>query len=514
MTDRKMPVQKKLYISSTTISLLYLIEFFGLWALILESMCVTSIALPILLSAASVLPLIFSVLNIVFFHRNGISVAAICVALAMALAYFLFAAYAISKLTFVLISALPVLAAAGIVGLFLFLILVYPKLGKTGKIASAAALSVVILCVCIFGIFGLVGFRFTSDGTVFAVNDEYQIAWSTSVKSVGSVTVNGVTYYDESNGRNRVSELHKVSVPMSELDAAGSYTIRSTPVYSEAAYLSVTGKERSVEHNFRPVDASDGLQMYNISDNHERLSGAAAAGNYFGDKLDLLLLNGDIINDVSSMWQISLIYRLANDITGGERPVIFTRGNHECIGKYADELPQYVGSSDGKLYYTVELGNAFFLVIDTALDKKDDNDLFKPASNFEIQRKKQAEWLDGLTDLGDDSEYRFVLAHMAYALSEHSRFPEFADKIVEVTNDKFDLCISGHVHILEFEQTGTKASTSYPVIRGSHCSNRLEEGEGVSLGEFTGTAIECVNGKITASFTNAKGEVLKTMTVK
>ena len=360
-----------------------------------------------MLTAASVLPLIFSVLNIALFHKDRISVAAICVALAMALAYFLFTAYSFSKLTFVLITALPVLAAAGIVGLFLFLILVYPKLGKTGKIASAAALSVVILCVCIFGIFGLAALSFTTGGTVFAVNDEYQIAWSTSVKSVGSVTVNGVTYYDESNGRNRVSELHKVSVPMSELDAAGSYTIRSTPVYSEAAYLSVTGKERSVEHNFRPVDASDGLQMYNISDNHERLSGAAAAGNYFGDKLDLLLLNGDIINDVSSMWQISLIYRLANDITGGERPVIFTRGNHECIGNYADELPQYVSSGDGGLYYTVKFGNAFSLVLDTALDKMDDNHLFKPASIFEIRREKQAERLNGLTYLGEDCEYRF-----------------------------------------------------------------------------------------------------------
>ena len=194
---------------------------------------------------------------------------------------------------------------------------------------------------------------------------------------------------------------------MSELDAADGYTIRSASVYSEAAYLSVTRNEHSVEHKFRPVDASDGLQMYNISGNHERLSGAAAAGNYFGDKLDLLLLNGDIINDVSSMWQISLIYRLANDITGGERPVIFTRGNHECIGKYADELPQYVGSGDGGLYYTVKFGNAFSLVLDTALDKMADNHLFKPASIFEIRREEQAERLNGLTYLGEDCEYRF-----------------------------------------------------------------------------------------------------------
>ena len=95
-----------------------------------------------------------------------------------------------------------------------------------------------------------------TDGTVFAVEDEYQIAWSTSVKSTGSVTVNGTTYYDESNGQNRVSTLHKVSVPMSELDVAGGYTINSTPVYSEAAYLAIRGKQHSVRHAFRPADAA------------------------------------------------------------------------------------------------------------------------------------------------------------------------------------------------------------------------------------------------------------------
>ena len=134
---------------------------------------------------------------------------------------------------------------------------------------------------------------------------------------------------------------------MSELDAADGYTIRSASVYSEAAYLSVTRNEHSVEHKFRPVDASDGLQMYNIS------------------------------------------------------------GNHECIGNYADELPQYVSSGDGGLYYTVKFGNAFSLVLDTALDKMADNHLFKPSSIFEIRREEQAERLNGLIYLGEDCEYRF-----------------------------------------------------------------------------------------------------------
>lgn len=505
--------QKKLYISSAVLSSLYLLEYFGLGALIFENMFITSPALPVLLSLVSVLPLTFSILNITIFHRDGLSVGMICAALAMALGYFLFAAYVLSKLTFLLITGMPVFAVLGITGLFLFLILAYPKFGKRGRIISVSVLSVAIFCVCVFGILRLAVFRFTSDGTVFAVEDEYQIAWSTSVKSTGSVTVNGTTYYDESNGQNRVSTLHKVSVPMSELDVAGGYTINSTPVYSEAAYLAIRGKQHSVRHAFRPADASDGLQIYNISDNHECLRGATAAGSYFGDKLDLLILNGDIINDVSSLWQISLIYKLANNITGGERPVIYARGNHECNGKYADELPEYVGSSDGRLYYTVKLGNAFFLVLDTNNDMSDANFLIRPAANFELQRREQTEWLNSLDYFGEDCEYRFLIAHMAFALADYERFPDWTEQLVGATDGKFDLCISGHSHVLDYAEAGAATRTDYPVIRGSHRSNRLEKGEGVSAGEFSGTAIECSGGKVTAAFTNAKGEALQTIAV-
>lgn len=139
---------------------------------------------------------------------------------------------------------------------------------------------------------------------------------------------------------------------MNELDNAKSYTLSSTPVYSEAAYLSVSGKERQKTYSFRPADSSDGLQIYNISDNHEVLSGAANAGRYFGDDLDILILNGDNINDVSSLWQISLIYKLASRITGGERPVIYVRGNHECNGRYAARFARLPSGQRTEIYTT------------------------------------------------------------------------------------------------------------------------------------------------------------------
>lgn len=504
-----MTKQNKLFISSVVLASLYLLEFLGTGILIFGKMYNTSPALPVVLTVVAVLPLIFSSLNLILFKKCPLSVALICITIAMALGHFLFTAYALSKLTFLLITGLPVFAVLGIVALLLFMLLAYPKFCRRGKIISVTVLSVIIFCVCVFGILELAIFRFTSSAVVFAVEDEYQIAWSTSVKSTGSVTVNGKTYYDAINGQNRISTLHKISVPMSELDGAGSYTVSSAPVYSEAAYLSVSGKQRSMQVDFRPADTSDGLQIYNVSDNHEILKGATSAGRYFGDKLDVLILNGDIINDVTSLWQISLIYKLAGNITGGERPVIFTRGNHECNGRYADELHEYVGSSQDRFYYSVKLGDAYFLVLDTNNDMKDENRLISPAANFETLREEQADWLENLEYFGEDCNYRFLLSHMAFALDDYARFPEWTERLNTATNGKFDLCISGHSHLLEYSEAGTGTRTDYPIVRGAVRSNSLNVGDGVSPWAFSGTAIECKDGKITATFTNAKGEVLQ-----
>ncbi len=505
---------KKLNIWSTIVAGLYTAEYFITGIFIFENMYYTFAALPFIISFFALIPIALSVVNDILLKNDKISAMVILGSVLMAIGHFLFTAFVLSKLTYLLITGIPVFCVLGLIALFLFMVLGYPKFNKKGKRISVIVLSVAIFAVSLFGILGFNFFYFTSDGVVFAVEDEYQIAWSTSVKSTGYVTVGGTTYYDVSEGENNISTLHKVSVPMSELDEEKSYTISSVPVYSQAAYLSISGSSHSATYSFRPVDTSDGLQIYNISDNHECLSGAGNAGKYFGDKLDVLILNGDIINDVSSLWQISLIYKLASRITGGGVPVIYTRGNHECNGKYAGVLADYVGSYNGKLYYNVKLGDAFFTVLDTNNDMSDSNFLISPAANFETVRQEQTEWLQSQTYFGEDCTYRFLLAHMAFALSDYKRFPEWTQELVELTDEKYDLCISGHSHVLSYSQAETETTTSYPVIRGSIRSNTRTRGEGVDPSAFTGTAIECIGGNITAMFTNSKGEVRDTIQIK
>ena len=330
------------------------------------------------------------------------------------------------------------------------------------------------------------------------------------------MTVNGKTYTDSVNGQKIIRPLHKISVPSSELDRAGGYTIAVQSVILNTAYAPSKGVKISKTYSFRPVNSDDGLQIYNISDAHDVTSGPAKAGSYFGEKLDLLILNGDIISDVSSYYQISLIYKLAHKITKGGLPVIFTRGNHECNGPLAATLGEYVGCAERGFYYTVKTGEYNLVILDTNNDMSDGNPLISPIADFDRVRAEQSQWLKGLDLSGENN---IIISHIAYPLSgyvsEKCHWHGWARELVALTDNKVKLAVCGHSHVTKYEQAGSDDNrlAHFPVVRGSIRSNRYADKAGVAPYEFTGTAIEIDGKEINIKFTNAEKRVLRSIDV-
>ncbi len=507
--------EHKLSSAAVILSAVWFIWYFALGAAIFGNMWHTSPALPVCGGLFALAPLAAALLNAFIFKKRAADVALICLSPALMFAHFVFFAFVLSKLTYFFIAGTPYFITAGLAALVCFFVFAFPKLSKTGRRVSASVLAAVLAVICLTSLFGAVPFYISGGATVFAVDNEYQIAFSTSHRSVGAVEVNGVTYYDQTNGQNNVSKLHKISVPAAELDTAKSYSVRTQGVALNTAYLPTKGAVITKTYSFRPADDSDGVQIYNISDTHECIAGPARAASFFGDKLDLLILNGDIINDVSSEYQISIIYRLAHRITGGTRPVLFTRGNHECNGSLAADLGKYVGCAERGFYYTYKIGSRLsLLVLDTNNDMSDDSALIRPIANFDTVRKEQSEWLKTLGDRGAETEHSFVVAHMAYPLSgyvsEKCHWHDWARELVELTEDKAELAVCGHSHKTVLDAVGTddNAIAGFPVLRGAIRSNKYADKEGVSPFEFTGTAIEIMDGNISIRFTNAKGKIM------
>ena len=139
----------------------------------------------------------------------------------------------------------------------------------------------------------------------------------------------------------------------------------------------------------------------------------------------------------------------------------------------------------------------------------------KRLANFDSVRAKESEWLKTIEE--SDCTYKLVISHMAYPLSgyqeEKCSWHEWARELVTLTAGKADLGLFGHSHKTDFTPFGTpdNAVADFPVLRGALRSNKYADREGVSPFEFTGTAIELKEGKITIRFTNAKGKVLDEM---
>ncbi|MDE6868246.1 MAG: metallophosphoesterase [Clostridia bacterium] len=510
--------KNKLTAAAFVLSAAWLIWYFALGAAIFKNMWYTSPAIPLTGGVAALLPLSAVLLNNFVFKKRWVEIVIICLCPALMFAHFVLFAFVLSKLVYFFVAGKPYFITIGLAALIAFFVFAFPRLDKLFRRISAITLAAVVAIICLICLFNAVPFYISGGTTVFVVENEgaqeYQIAFATSVQSTGEVTVNGKTYYDQTNGENNVCKLHKISVPADELDEAKSYSIGTQCVALNTAYLPTKGTIIRKSYSFRPVDDTDGLQIYNLSDTHECIAGPANAADYFGDKLDLLILNGDIINDASTQYQISLIYKLAHRITGGTRPVLFTRGNHECNGYYAADLGKYVGCAERGFYFNLKLGSLSMLVLDTNNDMADGNALINPVANFNQTRAEQSEWLKALGDWSEGSEYGFVIAHMAYPLSGYQAascsWHGWARELVELTEGKTRLALCGHSHKTDYIEPGDpdNAKASYPVLRGSIRSNKYPDKEGISPLEFTGTALEIKDGKVMIKFTNANKKVL------
>ncbi len=505
----------KLKIIATICSIFWFILYFALGSAIFKNMWNTSPALPFIGGLFALIPIILMIANLLFFRNKWLSICVIIESVIFSLIYFLFFAFVLSKLNYFLITGIPYFIAAALLALICFFVFAFPKLQKTMKKITAISITISVLVVCLVCVFEATPFYISAGATVFVADDEYQIAFATSHNSTGAIEIDGTTYYDQTDGENNISTLHKISIPAKKLDNAKNYSIITQSVIIYSAYYPAKGRKIKQDYTFRPIDESDGIQIYNLSDTHECVAGPSKAASWFDDKLDLLILNGDIINDVSSEYQISLIYKLANKITNGSRPVLYTRGNHECNGKLASNLSKYVGSTENGMYFTYDIGNSVsMLVLDTNNDMEDSNALINPIANFNAIRSKQSNWIKDNANW-NKGKLNFVVAHMAYPLSgylnESCAWSDWANELVNLTNNKTDLLISGHSHRTDFIEPNTEdnAKATFPVLRGSLRSNKYSDREGISPNEFTGTAIEIINGKITVKFTNANKQIVK-----
>jgi len=347
-------------------------------------------------------------------------------------------------LRFILPHFLNSLAVAGFILVFA-LMLYFPA--QRRYILKTLVMAMVILACVVMG-YRLRPCAISYGAVVYAVEEDYQIVFSTSDNAIAWVEIGGEKYYDLYAGSMKSADrVHKIEVPQKVLDDAKGYSIHAKQMIYRGPFGGYLGEEISESYAFRPVDSSDGLDYFALSDVHEAVDAAtaAAAGEH-----DFIVLIGDLVSMVETEKDAQLANELAHKITGGEIPVIYARGNHEIKGEYAEDLYKYVGARGQDYYYTVTLGDVFCVVLDMGEDHEDDWWEYYGTAQFDLYRREQTEFLKDVLKSGEyeDYRYRLALCHISIQYMD-GKFEDFRKEWTALLNEMdIDMCLSGHKHKL------------------------------------------------------------------
>ena len=335
----------------------------------------------------------------------------------------------------------------------LFFIFIYPNSKLKGsKIFKYSCLSAVLLLTGI-KVFDVSINSIEHKPVVYAVENEYQIVFTSYTHARGWVEINGVRYFDNYAGSNEGnSKIHKIHVPMNILDSYKEYTIHTQKITYRGPFGGYLGRDISETYTFRPVNVDDGFSYYVISDVHEAFKATTKAASYASD-MELLILTGDISSMLEWDRDLYAANDLAHSITNGEFPVIYARGNHELKGRKAEELHKVVGSKNENFYYSFTLSEQIYgVVLDVGEDHEDDYWEYYDTAFFNQYRNEQLSFLQDELNNKDLSKYKYKMSichiPLTFVNTRHNH-ESFKKEATELLNQMgIDISLSGHQHDL------------------------------------------------------------------
>lgn len=354
--------------------------------------------------------------------------------------------------------------------------------------------------------------------SVFAMKDTYQIFIPFSCEVLVSVRVNGVEYYDDSNGIMRSNtNMHKVEIPMAELDAAKEYTVIYRKMIERKPYFPTSEPIVELSFDFKPVADKENINIYHIADAHNIEAPVIAAGGYFGDDLDLLVLNGDIPNHSGRIENFNTIYKIASEITKGSIPVVFARGNHDTRGIHAEEFGLYTPTDNGRTYYTFRAGSIWGLILDCGEDKPDTNEEYGHTICFHRFRQKETEFIRKVIANADneynapDVKHKLVICHIPFTYIQKPPFDIEQELYSEWTKllreeIKPELILYGHMHATEIWRKGSDKDAYGQPCHAIVGSKPIKKEDGDH--HFIGCGITLGENEIDVVFNDDNGSVI------
>lgn len=321
-----------------------------------------------------------------------------------------------------------------------FFIAVFPVCSKAFRRFTAIITTAAVAVSAIVFVFPLGGFKITEVPAVFDTGDGYHIVFVTNRESVGYVKLSdGTVIWDNTTGRKDSSSVHSVKVSYDAINNK-EYSVGAVRALEDSPYGGRLGKEVTLDvGKFTPCPDDD-FDMTCITDNHA----ARIDWGSVSPSSDIYAFFGDIANGIycDKSYIDNLIYPAA-EISGGVKPVIYIRGNHDHRG---NAVPDLLTALDfDSYYYRLNIGKYNFTVFDSGEDKSDDNYEYAGYNDYSSYRTEQLEWSKTLKE---EKGYNIILTH------DIDIVPSEKDKDYPIgeamRNIGADFLICGHYHTVKF----------------------------------------------------------------
>lgn len=351
---------------------------------------------------------------------------------------------------------------------------------------------------------------FATTPIVYAVGKNYQIIVPVTSQTLMWVEIAGNSFYDDVNGILRSNcTTHRMTVPQQLLDNAGSYKICYRMVNERKPYFSDVSEMFEYSSQFYGVSAKN-ARFFHIADAHNNVEKPVAAAKAYGE-IDFLILNGDLPDHSGDINNFTTIHKIAAEITNGEKPVVFSRGNHDMRGIYAENIAEHTPTDNGKSYYTFRLGSIWGMILDCGEDKFDEDSSYGHTICCKDFKRRQTEFIKEVIH-NSENEYnaedvksRLLVCHVPFTERFRSPFnidedtySEWCHLLREYIKPELMLC--GHIHEAYVTNIGDELDClgqPCPVVVGSQMTkNKYDPNDdkphimaGIEIGEDNFTVV-------------------------
>jgi hypothetical protein len=227
--------------------------------------------------------------------------------------------------------------------------------------------------------------------------------------------------------------------------------------------LSGGDPEISPVYSFRTLDPAAAETKFAVwNDTHDRAETIRKLHSFTkSEPADFLIWNGDASNNIEKPGVIPGLYVHPAGVNLSEGPpVLFSRGNHDCRGLYASQVPDYIDYPAGRPYYAFRSGPLAVIVLDTGEDKPDKHPTFRGVAAFEPLIQAEKQWLARVIQRPEirNAPYRLMFCHIPLRSSmempvdyDKGGYDLFSKRGREAWNESLvrwgvQAVISGHMH--------------------------------------------------------------------